>query len=240
MPLLGQGVLAVWNGMVEGEDEEFLEWHAREHIPERIGVPGFLRGRRYAAVEGEPAFFNFYEVEAPGVLTSTPYLRRLNDPTPWTGAVVAGFTDTLRTMCRVTESIGTGTGCHLDVIRFDTWSALATQAARVAVSEAASRRGIFGAHLIVRDDGQVPAETAETRLRGAPDRSVAAVIMIEAADEEAIRRLRGEGFADHDLGRAGLPMPAARGLYRFQFGLDEFELAAGKGQRAEITSMTGS
>ena len=63
MPLLGSGVLAIWNGVAPGYEAEFVEWHVKEHIPERVGVPGFLRGRRYVAVDGAPAYFNFYETE---------------------------------------------------------------------------------------------------------------------------------------------------------------------------------
>jgi hypothetical protein len=98
MTLLGGGVLAIWNGIADERDGDFLEWHVKEHIPERVGVQGFLRGRRYKALDGDPAYFNFYEVSAPDVLRSAPYLARLNDPTPWTAKVVATFTDTSRTI----------------------------------------------------------------------------------------------------------------------------------------------
>src|SRR5690606_28219746 len=84
MALLGSGVLAIWNGVEEGADQDFIEWHVLEHIPERVGIPGFLRGRRYIAVDGYPRYFNFYETENPDVLTSSPYRDRLNAPTDWT------------------------------------------------------------------------------------------------------------------------------------------------------------
>ena len=54
MALLGTGVLAIWNNIAPGWENEFLEWHVKEHIPERIGVKGFLRGRRYISVDGTP------------------------------------------------------------------------------------------------------------------------------------------------------------------------------------------
>lgn len=49
MPLLGKAILAIWNGIAKGADDEFESWHVREHIPERVGLPVSLRGRRYAA-----------------------------------------------------------------------------------------------------------------------------------------------------------------------------------------------
>ncbi len=61
MALAGRGVLAIWNGIAEEAEADFLAWHVREHIPERVAVPGFLRARRYVALRGEPRYFNFYE-----------------------------------------------------------------------------------------------------------------------------------------------------------------------------------
>ena len=63
MALAGQGVLAIWNGIEDEAEADFVAWHVREHIPERVAVPGFLRGRRYVAVAGAPKYFNFYELD---------------------------------------------------------------------------------------------------------------------------------------------------------------------------------
>ena len=122
MPLLGKGVLAIWNGVAPGYEAEFLEWHVKEHIPERVGVQGFLRGRRYVAVDGTPAYFNFYETETYQVLSSAPYLARLNDPTPWTRKVVSNFKDTSRTICDVAHSAGRGIGAWVETIQLQTAS----------------------------------------------------------------------------------------------------------------------
>ncbi|HSV25798.1 MAG TPA: hypothetical protein VLJ17_22580, partial [Xanthobacteraceae bacterium] len=88
MALLGKGLLAIWNGITDSAEAEFVRWHIREHIPERVGLPGFLRGRRYAAHGGHPKYFNFYETETPQTLESAAYRARLNAPTAWTQAVV--------------------------------------------------------------------------------------------------------------------------------------------------------
>ena len=77
MPLAGQGVLAIWNGIEDEAEADFVAWHVREHIPERVAVPGFLRGRRYVAEVGAPKYFNFYETESPEALISPAYLQRL-------------------------------------------------------------------------------------------------------------------------------------------------------------------
>jgi len=55
-----------------------LYWHIKEHIPERVGIPGFRRGRRYVALtpETHPEFFTLYETDTMQVLTLSPILIR--------------------------------------------------------------------------------------------------------------------------------------------------------------------
>jgi len=79
------GILAVWNDCAAEGLEHFERWYNREHLKERVGVPGFRFGRRYEAVAGgDRRFFAFYEVESAAVLNARPYLERLENPTPWT------------------------------------------------------------------------------------------------------------------------------------------------------------
>src|ERR1700745_2860715 len=74
MSLAGQGVVGIWNGIAPEGRTEFFEWHNREHMPERVGIPGFRRGRRYIAKYGEPEFFTLYETDSPEGLAGTDYL----------------------------------------------------------------------------------------------------------------------------------------------------------------------
>jgi len=68
--LCGQGVVAIWNGIADAGRSDFYEWHVREHMPERVDIPGFRRARRYRAVDRgtHPEFFTLYEVDTFGVL----------------------------------------------------------------------------------------------------------------------------------------------------------------------------
>jgi hypothetical protein len=51
MPLRGSGFLALWNDFDPAREAEYECWHTFEHVPERVGIPGFLSGRRYRAAE---------------------------------------------------------------------------------------------------------------------------------------------------------------------------------------------
>ena len=42
---------------------EHDDWHTHEHLPERLSIPGFLRGTRWVALQGQPRYLVLYEVE---------------------------------------------------------------------------------------------------------------------------------------------------------------------------------
>jgi hypothetical protein len=94
--MIGAAALGIWMDVDAGALDDFNAWYREQHIPERLGVPGFLRARRYEATGGGPAYFTLYETESAAVLSSAAYLARLNAPTDWTRRVLAA----IRTMIR--------------------------------------------------------------------------------------------------------------------------------------------
>jgi hypothetical protein len=223
MPLLGKGVLAIWNGIAAEAEDEFVAWHVREHIPERVALPGFLRARRYIALEGTPRYFNFYETGSTADLTSDAYRARLNAPTEWTRSVVRHFTDTTRTVCTTAHSCGQGEGGWIETIRIaDVSDRHGFRAAirKDVLEPAILRPGIVAAHLL---EGEVAASggaTAEKDLRKEPDKVVAWVLLIEAVGPDALRAARAEVSGDALLASCGAPATGLeRGLYALQFAL---------------------
>ena len=99
------GILAIFNDCRPGREAEFEEWFQGEHLLERLAVPGFVFGRRHQAISGSCGYFNFYLVESPDVLTSKPYLERLDNPTASTRRVMPGFRNTTRAVFRVAAGI---------------------------------------------------------------------------------------------------------------------------------------
>ena len=93
MALAGKGAIIIWNDIAPEGRDEFYEWHIREHIPERLGIPGFLRGARYIAISPQtrPEFLTLYEIADASVATSAAYLARLNAPTEWTKRATLHF-----------------------------------------------------------------------------------------------------------------------------------------------------
>src|SRR6204780_4010578 len=114
------GILAIFNDCRAGRETEFETWFQGEHLVERLSVPGFVFGRRHKALSGSPGYFNFYMVETPEVLTSKPYLERLDHPTPPTRTIMSeGFGNMNRTVCRRTTRRGSFRGAFAVTARFN-------------------------------------------------------------------------------------------------------------------------
>lgn len=227
MALLGTGMMTFWNNIAEGGDREFVEWHVLEHIPERVGIPGFLRGRRYVGVDGEPAYFNFYETADPAVLSSPAYLERLNAPSDWTRSNLTRFRDSNRTLCTVAASIGQGEGAAIETLRLTTdakseaFKAVLKDTVLPAISKA---RGVVAVHLLEGLKDASRAGTAEKKLRSQPDQIADWVVLIEAVDADALRAARKGAAADSAFKSAGAT-GITRGIYLFQYGLSSAEIA---------------
>ena len=119
MSIAGAGIVAIWNDIADEGRENFYQWHNREHMPERVGIKGFLRGRRYIAISGKPEFFTLYEVQDTNVLAGKDYLDRLNSPTEWTRRSIKDFHNLSRSLCIIDFSSGAGSGGMLATLRFD-------------------------------------------------------------------------------------------------------------------------
>jgi hypothetical protein len=97
---------------------EHDDWHSHEHLPERLAIPGFLRGSRWRALSGGPDYFVMYEVGELGVLSSPAYLDRLNHPSPWTTKIMPSYRGMKRGLCEIVARAGHGLGGFGLLLRF--------------------------------------------------------------------------------------------------------------------------
>lgn len=219
--LLGKGVLVNWGGVVAGAEADYNAWHSLEHMPERIAVPGFLRGRRCVAVDGTPdtlKYFMMYEAESAEVFVSAPYLARLNDPTPWTRRILSAYVAPSRTVCRVLVSTGHGTGGFLATVQLapDDIEKAAEAATGDWLAKVMSLPGVLGAHALAgeRTLGQQPtAEKTFRESRGEPDRTVALALLIDGLDQETTASAMNSVVATLDPALGSSPVAT---LYRTQ------------------------
>jgi hypothetical protein len=102
----GSGLMAFWASFNEEYVLRYQQWHNCEHMPERVSIPGFLRGRRYRAMDDSPHFLMMYDTASPEVLSSTAYLDALNNPTPWTQEALTQFRTPVRNIYRFVAEAG--------------------------------------------------------------------------------------------------------------------------------------
>ncbi|MZR31222.1 DUF4286 family protein [Sneathiella litorea] len=93
---LGSGLMMFWADIERAHILRYQEWHNCEHIPERVSIPGFRNGRRYRSFDHDAQFVMFYETDAPSIFNSEPYLKALNNPTPWTKEALTYFREPVR------------------------------------------------------------------------------------------------------------------------------------------------
>lgn len=203
--MTNDGILAIWHDVGAEIGDEYERWYSREHLPERVKVPGFAAGRRYEAVSGTPRFLTFYEARSPDIFVSKPYIDRLNDPTPWTTEVLRHFRDTNRTVCRRTWAAGEIRGAWAVTLRVDRSAGAAPEeeealAARVAALEERGRAWaedwrVLRVERWRREALPSQGPTAETKLRAAPDRFIEGAVLAHFAREDDARSAVGASAA---------------------------------------------
>lgn len=184
MALTGSAFLALWNDIDDTREAEYDLWHTVEHVPQRVGVPGFLAGRRYRATSGHPHYFTLYDVATADVFESPRYLALVNEPTPWSRSMRPSFRNVVRAVCRTERSIGHGMGGALFCMRlaaFGEGTQDPLDDARLT-DACASLEGVIAVHFGTRlDSATAIFDTSQT----APMPGY--VLLLEAAHERTLR-----------------------------------------------------
>ena len=117
MPLAGKGMLLTSMDIDPSDDVDFNRWYDREHLEERVAIPGFLEARRYIAHQGSPKYLCLYSTETFDVLDSPAYRAKLANQTDWSRKTMARFKNMIRAVARITISHGQGRGAALGIVR---------------------------------------------------------------------------------------------------------------------------
>lgn len=96
-------LLALWNDVAPAHEARYEDWHANEHVPERLGVPGMRWGRRWRAAPGTagPRYLTLYGLRDAEVLESDAYRRLLSHPTPASAFMRPHLRNVSRWVCAV-------------------------------------------------------------------------------------------------------------------------------------------
>jgi hypothetical protein len=197
--MLGRAAVAMWWDIAPEVQAEWEDWHTHEHMPERLGVPGFLRGSRWVS---DTSYFVLYEASRLSVLKTGAYMKRLNNPSPWSRKMMPHHRNMVRSLCHVRAAFGGGLSGVLGTVRFSPGKA----GARVArdLQQLPERKGLAGVTLLESAPLPNTPQTEEQKIRGM-DAQADWVVLLggydAAAVEAALRALQKELKADGPLAR---------------------------------------
>lgn len=217
----------MWWSMAHEMRAEFEDWHSREHFPERMSIPGFLRGSRWASLsEGDEGFFVVYELEAYETLTSVQYLARLNDPTPWSRKMMPHHRNMVRSQCHVVATYGGGIARSMATTRLSPRRGAAQtllDGLRDILKSLPGIPGITGAHLL---QTQTPesATTLEQRIRGGADGAADWILLVSAYDRGALTDVMSSQLTEQSLAERGAEPGQFTTLHRLSYSVTPLDL----------------
>jgi len=226
MPLLGKAALAMWWDMSAAHRSEFEDWHSHEHFPERLRIPGFLRGSRWSSASGGEGFFVMYELQAYETLTSPEYFARLNAPTPWSTLMMPRHRNMVRSQCHVLDSHGGGIGGVMLTVRLSPAPGK-EDCLRVHLQQLLGalpqRSGVTAAHLLRTQTPQAAA-TTEQRIRGGADGVADWIVLVAGYDSAALERLAEAELGLLALSGAGALPAQVSAVYRLSLAMTPQDL----------------
>jgi hypothetical protein len=226
VPLLGKAAVAMWWDMAAVHRAEFEDWHSHEHFPERLRIPGFRRGSRWASATGGDGFFTLYELQSYDTLTSAAYFARLNDPTPWSLKMMPRHSYMVRSQCQVLESHGGGLAGSMLTIRLSPQPGQADALRdylRSVLRQLPQRAGVTATHLL---QTQTPpaAATTEQKIRGGADGVADWIVLVSGYEAQVLLSLAANELGASGLDESGAVPGQISALYRLAYSMTADDL----------------
>jgi hypothetical protein len=223
MPIAGTGMLMTSMDIDAAHEREFNAWYDREHLAERVAIPGFLEARRYVAVDAAPKYLGLYSTATFDVLDSDAYRTALANQTAWSKANIGRFHNMLRSVARITASRGVGRGAALGLVRIrpSTDGAAALRASIVTLLDPGSLDGIISMHLMESDPRLSKPLTDDPASQNPAARDW--YILIDGTDTEAVATVM-KGRFDDAVATTGSAL-ISTGNYRLLWDLAKCDLA---------------
>ena len=114
--------LTLWNSIGNTAlQQEYETWHTFEHVPERVGLPGFIEARRYRSMakpENPPDYFTCYWLNTLQALNSQEYSELFACPTPWSARMRVELRNFFRLPCTLGGTYGQSMASQLATVHF--------------------------------------------------------------------------------------------------------------------------
>jgi len=187
--------MAIWHDVESAGEPDYNLWHTREHMAERVSIPGFRLGRRWVDWNlDRHRYFTLYEAATVDVFGSEPYRARLNAPSAWTQRIQPHITNVVRSACRTIVSVGSGIGGALATVRLTLTpgsgaGAFATRSDALAHA-ILPLHGVTSVHVGSAEPSVTGVRTKESELRRSSHEDVFdAVVLIDGIGRRELERV---------------------------------------------------
>ena len=162
-----QAQLLVWSDIDPDHEADFNQWYDREHMEERVRIPGFTGARRYRAVSGSARrYLALYRASSLADFTSDAYRKAFTKQTQWSITNFGRMSNTRRRVMQVPQEGGFGWGGALVLIELVP-DAMDRDAVADVLGKLMAEEGVLRVHHMIPDETlstPLPSENTEGRV----------------------------------------------------------------------------
>lgn len=181
------GQLCIWTDTDSDSHAEadFNAWYDREHMQERVAIPGFRFARRFLANDGGARrYLALYVTASLDVFHSDAYRQAFTVQTDWSMRSFARMSNTQRRVGEQSFEAGAGEGSHAAIFIAPP-GALQNAAWREAAHAAAQTPGVHAVRVFITDASlSAPLATRDGAASAAPQD---ALVIVEGSSNAAAR-----------------------------------------------------
>ena len=214
----GNGILISSMEVRPEEDEDFNEWFDREHLPERVAIPGFLDARRYESVNAPVRYLQIYNAVDFETLDGAPYRAALANQTDWSMHHISRFIRPTRVVGKLVHSEGVARGVAVVFIRLRPVAGAEMLPMLRNYMDLVGRPGVASIHFVEGDAELSKPVVTDGPYVGSEDTYVIIECTSIAVAEGIASRLKAPVVGYGQLVEAG--------VYRFRMDLTAAALAA--------------
>lgn len=187
------GLLAIWSTIASDSETDYMHWLTREHIFERVSVPGFRSGRVLKRRNSRPSeYMMLYELDNANVMSSAGYLERLNNPTPWTQRIMPSLEQFRRGGGSIVAHGGNpaGHGGYVAIARFEDAlpDRLSGEEGREMVNTLAKVDWAINVQVMSVKNDATSIATQEKSMRRSAEGAFAGLLLMESLDAGSLDR----------------------------------------------------
>ncbi len=196
VPSPAAGQLSIWTDVDPVHEPDFNRWYDREHMQERMAIPGFRRARRFRCLVSCPRpYLALYDTDSVQTFRSTSYQQAFSRQTEWSLRNFSRMRDTQRRVGELSVDIGAAEGgaLALFVVNAAGFEGIGTQVASVVARDRVLRVSLLRTDVALSS----PLSAA------APPAQADAVVMVEANDADTAFDAANALAAQRPAGQSG-------------------------------------